>query len=209
MEGHVLNLTIVVDALRARTSDEFLIRDVPGTSGRLDVVCRIFVSAFRTVPKLAPSIQLNAVLGGPPSPPLRICIDFGNVTQFPESELECAIILKSVLHHYRTKGPGQNPQWPQFSIHPQGFRETLQAVISEKRQILYLVESGEPLQEVKLDLNQPIVLILGDDQGLSKEHETHVYSYPVQEVCIGTRSLLGSHVISLVLRELMRRYESK
>jgi tRNA (pseudouridine54-N1)-methyltransferase len=209
MEGCFLNLSIVVDALRARTSDEFLIRDLPGTSGRLDVVCRILVSIYRTNPKLADAIQVNAVLGGPPTPPLRINVHYGNATDFPESELECAIILKDVLHHYRTKGVGQDCQWPQFSICSQSFSETLQSVIGDKKQILYLVESGTPLQEAKLDLNQPLVLILGDDQGLSEEHEKHVYSHPVQKVSIGTRSLLGSHVISLVLRELMRRNESK
>ncbi|MFX1510428.1 MAG: hypothetical protein ACFFBR_09005 [Promethearchaeota archaeon] len=209
MEGCFLNLSFVVDALRTRTSDEFLIRDVPGTSGRLDVVCRILLSSYRTVPKLAPSIQVNAVLGGPPNPPLRICVNFGNANHFPESELECAIILKEILHHYRTKGAGQSPQWPQFSIYPQSFKETLEAVIADKKQILYLVESGKPLQEVKLNLNQPLVLILGDDQGLSGDHEKCLYSYPIQEVSIGTRSLLGSHVISLFLRELMSRYKSK
>ncbi len=112
---------IVVDALRARTSEEFLIRDVPGTSGRLDVVCRILVSAYRTVPELSSSIRVNAVLGGPPNPPL--CLEVTEVVsgEFPESELECALILKGLLARYQTDGEFINPLWPQFRIIARGF----------------------------------------------------------------------------------------
>jgi tRNA (pseudouridine54-N1)-methyltransferase len=209
MEGYSLDLTIIIDALRARTTDEFLIRDVPGTSGRLDVVCRILISAYRSVPELSASIHVNAVLGGPPNPPLLLQVDNVMPGGFPESELECALIIKGLLYRHRTKGIQHNPHWPQFTLNTRDFCKTMHDVISNKTQILYLVETGKPLQQVQLDLNQPIVLILGDDQGLSPEHEKEVYSLPIQETSIGTRSLLGSQVISLVLVELMRRYETK
>ncbi|MFX1577365.1 MAG: hypothetical protein ACFFCF_09325 [Promethearchaeota archaeon] len=198
-------MTIVLDALRARTSEDFLIRDVPGTSGRLDVVCRILVSAYRTLPELAPFIQVNAVLGGPPNPPLRLRVDDVSLNEFPESELECALILKGLLHDYQTGNQPRNPQWPQFTIQPQDFKETLQEVIQNTEQILYLVETGDPIHQVPLELNHPIVFVLGDDRGLSAEHRKIVYTHKVQEVSIGTRSLLGSHVVTLILLELMRR----
>ena len=205
MEGYTLNFIFIVDAIRARTSDEFLIRDVPGTSGRLDVVCRILVSAYRTVPELSSSIQVNAVLGGPPNPPLCLEVGQAHPGEFPEGELECALILKGLLHRFRTKGEYIDPFWPQFRISARGFHETLQSVVEQKQQILYLVETGQPIHQVKLNLEEPIVLILGDDQGLPAEHKKEVYTHPVQEVSIGTRSLLGSQVITLVLLELMRR----
>lgn len=200
-----MNLTIIVDAIRARTSYEFLIRDVPGTSGRLDVVCRILVSAYRTVPELAPSIQVNAVLGGPPNPPLCLEVDEVNSGEFPESELECALILKGLLHRFQAEGEFIDPLWPQFRIKARGFHETLQTVMAQKKQILYLVETGQPIHQVKLNLDEPIVLILGDDRGLPPEHKKEVYTHSVQEVSIGSRSLLGSQVITLVFLELMRR----
>ena len=204
-----MDLTIVMDALRARTSDEFLIRDVPGTSGRLDVVCRILVSAYRTMPELSPSIQVDVLLGGPPNPPLRLRVENVGAKEFPESELECALILKGLLQRYRTRGISQDPNWPQFVIVPQGFSDLLQDAIQDKKQLLYLVETGHPFQQVELNLNHPIVLILGDDQGLSEEHKRAVYKHQIQEISLGTRSLLGSHVISLVLLELMHRKDPK
>ena len=180
-------------------------RDVPGTSGRLDVICRILVSAYRTVPKLSPTIQVDAVFGGPPNPPLRLRVTNVNPREFPESELECALILKGLLYRYRSQSVAQDPHWPQFSITPQGFGHTLEDVIQDKNQILYLVETGQPLEQVKLGLDEPIVVILGDDQGLSPAHEKKVRTTAAQEISIGMRSLLGSHVISLFLLELFRR----
>jgi tRNA (pseudouridine54-N1)-methyltransferase len=195
--------------MRARTSDEFLIRDVPGTSGRLDVVCRILVAAYRTVPELAPSIRVNAVLGGAPNPPLCLEVDDVVPGEFPQSELECALILKGLLTRFQTNGEFISPLWPQFRITARGFHETLQTVAEQRRQILYLVETGQPIEQVKLSLDEPMVLILGDDQGLPAEHKKEVYTHSVQEVSIGTRSLLGSQVITLVLLELMRRQKKK
>ena len=202
-----MEISIVIDAPRAHTSDDFLIRDLPGTSGRLDVVCRILVSAFRTVPKFAPYIEVNAVLGGRPNPTLRLKVEKVKANEFPASELECALILKGLLLSYRTLKSSRNPQRPQFKIEAKNFRETIQEAKSTKKQSLYLTETGQPLSSVDLDLNQPMLVILGDDQGLSSEHEKEVYSHGIQEVSIGTRSLLGSQVVSLFLLELLRREE--
>ena len=101
---------------------------------------------------------------------------------------------------------GRNPEDVKLVVVTKGHpAETLQAVAEQKNQILYLVETGQPIEQVKLNLEEPMILILGDDQGLLTEHKKEVYTYSVQEVSIGKRSLLGSQVITLVLLELMRR----
>jgi tRNA pseudouridine-54 N-methylase len=89
------------------------------------------------------------------------------------------------------------------------FDDTLKEVASPTSQLLYLVENGKPLDQVNIDFDQPITLILGDDQGLPTKHEKRVYQYPIQEVSIGIRSLLGSQVVSLFLLEMARRTEAK
>jgi len=89
------------------------------------------------------------------------------------------------------------------------FDETLKEVALPASQLIYLVEKGEPIDQVNIDLDQHITLILGDDQGLPTEHEKLVYQYPVQEVSVGTRSLLGSQVISLFLLGMAQRMQSK
>jgi tRNA (pseudouridine54-N1)-methyltransferase len=204
-----MQITVLLDAPRTRTDEKFLIRDVPGTSGRLDVICRILIAAFRTVPELATSIQVNAVLGGPPKPPLLLQVGGKISTEFPESELGCALILKGLLFQYQILETEESNYWPQISISSKGFAETLAASIQPDTQFLYMVEKGRPLPEVKLNFDQPITLLLGDDQGVPPEHEEFVYQHPVQEVSIGTRSLLGSHVISLFLLEVAQRIKKQ
>jgi tRNA pseudouridine-54 N-methylase len=103
----------------------------------------------------------------------------------------------------------QNPNWPQFTIDAHSFEKTLEEVSNNKEQILYLVEEGQPLAEVELKLDEPIVAILGDDQGLSAAHEKVVLAKPIHKVSIGTRSLLGSQVVSLLLLDLKRRIEKQ
>jgi tRNA (pseudouridine54-N1)-methyltransferase len=204
-----MQIIILLDAPRTRTDNDFLIRDVPGTSGRLDVVCRILIAAYRTVPIFTSCIQVNAIFGGPPHPPLLLRVDDVNSEEFLESELSCALIVKGLLHNYRTRKTERSRQWPQFSIMSKSFDATLKEVARPTSQLIYLVEKGQPLDQVNIDLDQPITLILGDDQGLPEEHEKLVHQYPVQEVSIGTRSLLGSQVVSLFLLEMAQRMKSK
>lgn len=207
MEGKKVDLTVLLDSTRGHTADDFLIRDLPGTSGRLDVVCRMLIATFRSVPALSPNMRFLSILGGPPKPPLLIQVSNVDSSQVPESELACALILKGLLHTYRTKKNSFHPSWPQFIIKEQGFKETLQKMAKPPNQLLYLIERGTPLDAVSLDFDKPIVVILGDERGIPPEHEELLQQYQVREVNIGTRSLLGSQVITLLLLDIMRRLQ--
>ncbi|MFW9831445.1 MAG: hypothetical protein ACFFD8_06690 [Candidatus Thorarchaeota archaeon] len=200
-----MNITLLLDAQRARTAEDFLIRDLPGTSGRLDIVCRVLISAFHTVPSLTPFLNVNAILGGPPKPPLRLSVSNVVTAEFPESELACALILKGLLQQFYTTARKADRHWPQFQLTPKSFEDTLDEIAKPTTQLLYLIEDGIPLEKLTLNLQSPIALILGDDKGLPVSHEKYVYQHAVQEVSIGTRSLLGSHVISLFLLDLEQR----
>lgn len=200
-----MQLTFILDAPRCRTTDDFLIRDVPGTSGRLDVVCRILAATFHTAPQLNPHLCFLAILGGPPNPPILLRVTSTTAENIPESELACALILKGVLRQYRTTGPEQSDIWPQFSLTKKSFEETLQETSKTANQIYYLVEKGEPFEKTHLDLANPLTFILGDDQGLPKEHEEKLSKYDIRRVSIGEQSYLGSQVVTLVLLELARQ----
>jgi tRNA pseudouridine-54 N-methylase len=97
--------------------------------------------------------------------------------------------------------------WPQFTITRRGFIESLKEVAGKEGQVYYLVEGGEPLAQVDIDLEQPLVFVLGDHQGVPPEHETFLMQQNVQKVCIGERSLLGSQIITLLLLEIARRLD--
>lgn len=199
----------MLDAPRAHTADDFLIRDVPGTSGRLDVVCRILAATFRTVPQLNSNLRFLAILGGPPNPPLLLNVTSALEVSIPESELSCALILKGLLHQYRTSGSIQQESWPHFSLTRQNFEETLQYAAKTAHRIYYLVENGDHFKNVKLDLSKPLIFLLGDDRGLPSEHEALLSKYQVQRVSVGGQSYLGSQVVTLVLLEIARQLKLK
>lgn len=200
-----MRLTVLLDAARCRTADDFLVRDVPGTSGRLDVVCRVLAATFHTASKWSPFLEFLAVLGGPPNPPLLLRVSDVPDEVIPEGELALAVILKGLLRLYRTAGKGQLAAWPQFSLSRQGFEETLRQVVKDGAQVCYLVERGTPLESLEFNLAKPLVFVLGDDRGLPLEHEALLSRCPAKEVAIGKQSLLGSHVVTLLLLELVRR----
>jgi tRNA (pseudouridine54-N1)-methyltransferase len=202
-----MRLTVLLDAPRCRTADDFLIRDVPGTSGRLDVVCRVLAATFRAVPDWSPFLEFLAVLGGPPNPPLLLRVSNVSNAGIPEGELALALILKTLLNRYRTAGAEQLAAWPQFALTRQGFEDTLRAVAKRRAQSYYLVERGTPLKSVHLNLTSPQVFVLGDDRGLPSEHEALLLQHSAKEVAIGKQSLLGSHAVSLLLLELAHRFK--
>ncbi|MFX1476063.1 MAG: hypothetical protein ACFFCO_11390 [Promethearchaeota archaeon] len=202
-----MRLTVLFDAVRCRTAGDFLIRDLAGTSGRLDVLCRVLVATFRTVPRFCPHTSFHAVLGGPPVPPLLLKVKDASPGTIPESELACALLLKGLLIRAQTQIPAHTEAWPQFTITRQGFAESLKEVVGKEGQLFYLIEGGEPLAKVSIDLAAPLVFVLGDHQGVPSEHEALLMQQNVQKVCIGERSLLGSQVITLLLLELARRLE--
>ncbi len=200
-----MHLTVLFDAVRCRTAGDFLIRDLPGSSGRLDVLCRVLVATFRSVPELCPSTSFYGVLGGPPNPPLLLRVKKVVSGTIPESELACALLLKGLLTRAHTQDPAKVEPWPQFLITRQGFAESLQEVVGEEEKLYYLVEGSEPLAKTKIDLTAPLVFVLGDHQGVPPEHETLLMKQNAQKICIGERSLLGSQIITLLLLELARR----
>ncbi len=203
--GTLMHLTVLLDAPRCRTDGTFLIRDVPGTSGRLDVVCRVLLSTFRTVPELCSNLQFFAVFGGPPTPPLQLQVKDVTPKSFPESELDCSLILKALLQQFSKSQQTRHNNWPEFSLAKKGFAEILKEERPVDGHLFYLIERGKPLEETPFSFERPTVIVLGDDQGLPGDHEEILYQYKVQEVSVGTRSLLGSQAISLLLLNLASR----
>jgi len=199
------SITFLLDAAQSHTAPDFLIRDLPGTSGRLDVVCRVMASVFRTVPPLASSLRFLSVLGGPPDPPLTLQAEPGILVDLVESELACALLIKALLKQYHSLGVDRLAFCPHLSLSRRSFREVLENLTSRGKQLCYLIEEGIPLNSVQLDFSHPLVFIMGDHKGMPKEHENLVRQMGALELSVGKQSLLGSHVVTLVLLELARR----
>ena len=85
----------------------------------------------------------------------------------------------------------------------------MKELAQKQAQIYYLTERGTTLESTDFDVSKPIVFALGDDRGLPTDHKEILSQHAIQEVRVGKQSLLGSHVVTLVLLELARRVDQK
>ncbi|MHA1579440.1 MAG: hypothetical protein ACTSUQ_07420 [Candidatus Freyarchaeota archaeon] len=88
----------ILKASTARTDNKFTIKDLPGSSGRIDLVCRCILAALLTSSSHRTDTILYAVLEGPPRPPLTIEIDGEKIEQLPRNELQLGLLLRQILN---------------------------------------------------------------------------------------------------------------
>lgn len=150
--------------------------------GRLDVVYQcILMSLFRSH-AIRRDVTFHALLGGPPSPPLELVVDGGELCDARTDERSWEDILRKVLSG-RTH-PG---------VHVR--KNSLQSLVKEKKNIFVLEESGESIKTI--DLGEKPVFVLGDQVGLPKKDEEFVLRYG-KKVSIGEKAYLASACVCII-----------
>jgi len=188
-----LRRIFVVEARTVGASSGFSLRDLPGSSGRLDVVCRCLVAALRGAGGVRGDTVFWALLKGGRNP-VALRVEGWKVRWLPGSELAVAKILGRVFEGRRVEG---------FSLEEASFGEVVGRVVREGAALFYLHEDGAPLRMV--DVPFPVVFVLGDHLGLSRESEELLSRLGAVRVSLGPRRYLGSHCIVMVHCELDRR----
>ncbi|MEM3464895.1 MAG: tRNA (pseudouridine(54)-N(1))-methyltransferase TrmY [Candidatus Jordarchaeales archaeon] len=181
-----LRRVFVVEARTARPYPDFSLKDLPGSSGRLDVVCRCLVAALRGVGGVRRDTVFWAVLEGG-GDPVALMVDGGRVGLLPGSELGVARILGRVFRGESLEGAG--------------FREVVGRVAGEAA-LFYLHEDGAPLWRVRAP--PAVAFVLGDHLGLPRESEELLGGLGAIRVSLGPRRYLGSQCIVIVHYELDR-----
>ena len=87
----------VVVGHRAATSPRFTLTDLPGSAGRLDLLCRCVNSALCLSNGLRRDSQLWMVLQGPPGPPVTIRFDGGNARYLNPDERSTGALVRHAL----------------------------------------------------------------------------------------------------------------
>ncbi len=185
----------IMEARKACTSNSFNIKDLPGTSGRLDIVCRCVIAAL----KFGGGVRLNtvfyAVLEGPPAPPLTLKVDGAEIDNISGSELQLALTLKKLLKGEKIKG---------FNVERKSFIEAVSEV-RRKAEVYYLHESGKPIRMVNFPHRKDVLFVLGDHLGLPPRSERLLEKLGAFKVSLGPKRYLGSHCIVMVHDELDRK----
>ncbi len=173
---------------------DFLLRDLPGSGHRIDVLCRDLAACFEWGPASweRSSIELVAVLQG------GTTITFNHYDKRDAmGEVGWAQLIQDALMMRSVEG---------IKVTLQTLENLLEEIMSTRNsEVFMLHEAGGPFQEVvetcRATQNS---FMLGDHRGFDSQTEEILTSYGVKRVSLGERSYLSSHCISAIISRFER-----
>ena len=179
----------------ARTDSEFSLNDLPGSGGRMDLLCRAVGSSLFLSHGIRADNTINLFLLGPPRPGVIIQISGDSVKYLSPDERNIAGYLKKALSIpigtiFRDAGPGVRVRIGNI------------AEILNEHQYAILEESGSDIREVAFK-DIPDAYILSDHLNFSNEEVRLLTGLP--RYSLGPLVVHADHAIVLLLNEIDRR----
>ena len=177
----------------ARTDGAFSLNDLPGSGGRMDVLCRCVNAALFLSHDMRRDTDCYLILCGEPAGPKTVRFSGTAVRSLSPDERSAGALIKKALEipvgsEFRDAAPG-------ISVRKGGlFRllnEQVFGVLDEKGSD---IRSAETL---------PSAFILSDHLNLTSEEESLLYQCP--RYSVGPACLHADHAITVVHNELDRR----
>ncbi len=190
--------TFIIKANKARTKADFSLKDLPGTSGRIDLLCRSLNSAFLLSHGFRKNVRVWLNLNGPPNPPKTIRFEGSEIkpkTINPDEMSLAKIIMKALKVGEGIKEPAKEYSvLPGVYVSNLRFEDIIRRTIKNSA-LYYLHEEGKPIERINFKGN--VAFVLGDHEGLAREDEAFLEGI-AEKVSVGKKSYLTSHVIAYV-----------
>ena len=183
--------TFIIVGHKATTSANFSLEDIPGTSGRLDILCRSVTAAFVLSHGIRKDVCVYLVLlGGEAAKTIQLKGE--TLRHLNPDERTTAALLKKALAVPAT------PQWAMSTsgifVRLGGLPELL-ADLKDAR-LIYLREDGADIGgQAFEERDGELAFILGDHTGMTTEEEGLIEGAGAQVVSLGTTSLHADHCI--------------
>lgn len=183
----------------ATADDGFLLDDLPGTSGRLDVLLRCVRAALLVSHGVRTDTRIYLVLlGGPRAP--RVVRIRGDEAKFVRpDERPLATLLKKSLAHAGTS-PAFEPVRPGIAIAAGGLATALDDV--GDLPLFVLDENGEDIATVALP--KEAVLVIGDHLGLDEAARETLLARKARALAIGPVSIHSDDAVAVVTNAMDR-----
>jgi len=195
---------------KARTDANFNLNDLPGSGGRMDILCRCVNSALFLSHDLRRDVVIYLVLLGEPDAPRIVKFEGKNVRYLNPDERSSGSLIKKALEkdaipRWRESMPGV---WMRLGV----LADLLEEVLTDEKRLFYMREDGNDIRdELNNDnyINMPddTVFILGDHTGMTPEEETVILDLDAKTITVGPISLHADHCIILVNNEMDRTVE--
>lgn len=164
--------------------------DLPGSAGRVDVLCRNIQAAVSWSHDLRMDTQVTLVFHADLDAPKAIRLNPAKINRLNPDERSTAARIRHALRH-----PTPDPFWDDVENGVEVAPFDLSQVLEEmKGTFVVLHKDGAPIQKVAFP-DDPI-FVLGDHQPLTDEEIAMVPA--ASQVSLGDRWLHGNHVIAVV-----------
>jgi len=186
--------TFIIVGHKATTSPDFSLEDIPGTSGRLDILCRCINASFVLSHGIRKDVNVYLVLLGGEMPK-TIWLKGNELKHLNPDERTTAALLKKALALEAAA------EWtrstPGIFVRTGGLAELLQGLKDKK--LVYLREDGRDIRSIDRNtLKGDLAFILGDHMGMTPEEEGLIEQAETTVVSVGPISLHADHCIVLV-----------
>ncbi|HIH93575.1 TPA: tRNA (pseudouridine(54)-N(1))-methyltransferase TrmY [Methanosarcina acetivorans] len=190
---------IVIIGHKAKTSGDFSLNDLPGSAGRMDILCRCVSSALFLSFGMRRDVNVHLLLLGEPEPGKIIRFEGLHLRYLnPDERSSGSLIQKALQKTVTEKDIRSTPGvWVR-----NGDLNTLLASF-EGRTLFYLREDGEDIRGLDREIRDP-VFILGDHMGVTEEEEKQLLEAGAKIISVGPISLHSNHCITLLHNELDR-----
>lgn len=192
----------VIIGHKALTSADFSLNDLPGSAGRMDILCRCINSALFLSHGMRRDVNVHLLLLGDPDPGKVIRFNGEKLKYLNPDERSSGSLIKKALERDAIKYETQST--PGVWIRRAELEEMLLEFKDAGRDIYYLREDGEDIRECS-DLNTDAVFVLGDHMGVTEEEEGIIARLAKQTLNIGPISLHSDHCMIIIHNELDRK----
>jgi tRNA (pseudouridine54-N1)-methyltransferase len=184
--------------------DNFNIKDIPGSSGRLDVISRCILAALFDEERLERDIQIWVFLdkyGTYIFESNALSKDF-----FPISELKLSENFVQLILKITKKNTSQSSTLNSIAYSKLDFFSALKKLEESKYKIILLNEAGDNFQDIfsKLNKDEKLLFIIGDQTGEIVNAE-QFKDFNHINMSLGYQSYLASTVIRLIKLNLNLR----
>lgn len=191
----------VVVGQKAKASADFLIVDIPSTSGRLDVLLRSLRAALLVSHGVRHDSVIYLVLLGLPERPRTARIEGAASKYLRPDERSLATTLKKVLALPCEPG-GFHAVRPGLAVAAGGFETVLPELAGSD---VYLLEPGGADIREQTFSPADTAFVLGDHVGVSDALRSQLLALGAKPVSVGPKALHSEDVIALVHNEIDRR----
>nr|WP_319375179.1 tRNA (pseudouridine(54)-N(1))-methyltransferase TrmY [uncultured Methanoregula sp.] len=178
---------------RARTDGEFSLNDLPGSGGRMDVLCRCVNASLFLSHDLRRDVDCYLVLPGEPKGPKTIKFSGATVCSLSPDERSAGALIKKVI---------DTPCGNEFREAAQGVfirKCGLERLLADHR-FAVLDEKGT---DVRGSAELPGAYLLSDHLNFTGEEEALIRDCP--RFSVGPKCLHADHTITVLHNELDRR----